>query len=480
MATISNKPNNPNKKPKMNDPLDDQLREEYDIDEQDEEEEIDIDANDPEFEELDQAAIITAETLPKGIPDVNSIIHHATIPQSGFTQLQIENAFSAHDIERLKLNPDNVTVPVALLLLFPDQFATLTKARKESRRKKILIHRGPLGEGEDMFDREKLVLVRVIDRVLPGDTLAIQTRMTHNYSECKNHDSEPPFHLPVVYEDDYFAIVNKPEGIVTFSHKHGGFGRQNVKSCLPWVLTPPEAGTISVMRRPSPVHRIDRGTSGLLICAKTKPAMVELGRMFRERKVKKSYTAIVNGDILEPKESSITSKVATDMGVCIGNDDTSNDSKEEASWQLIDEELEGQSAVTIWRAIRRWPLENARNGTVALVELKPKTGRYHQLRKHMALVSNCPLLGDKAYDGGGLARTLRDKGFYLCSNRVSLEHPYYNTPEGRKEWNAKKKTILGEIASGNGARITEEEQEDGTLLVLVHCEIDLPAKFSEF
>jgi 23S rRNA-/tRNA-specific pseudouridylate synthase len=122
----------------------------------------------------------------------------------------------------------------------------------------------------------------------PGDSLSIQTRMTHNYSECKNHHSEAPFQLPVVYEDDHFAIVNKPEGIVVFSHKGGDFGRNCVKSCLPWVLTPPKSGVMSVMRRPSPVHRIDRGTSGLLVCAKTKPAMVELSRMFKERKVKKT------------------------------------------------------------------------------------------------------------------------------------------------------------------------------------------------
>ena len=122
----------------------------------------------------------------------------------------------------------------------------------------------------------------------PGDTIAIQTRMSPNYSECRNHDSAPPFELPVVYEDDHFAIVNKPEGIVVFSHKNGGYGRNSVKACLPWVLTPPKAGLVNVMRRPCPVHRIDRGTSGLLVCAKTKPAMVELSRMFRERKVKKT------------------------------------------------------------------------------------------------------------------------------------------------------------------------------------------------
>ena len=48
----------------------------------------------------------------------------------------------------------------------------------------------------------------------PGDTLAVQTRMTHNYGESKKHDDEPPFYLPIVYEDDHFAVVNKPVRIL--------------------------------------------------------------------------------------------------------------------------------------------------------------------------------------------------------------------------------------------------------------------------
>eukprot|EP00580_Thalassiosira_gravida_P012710 CAMPEP_0201629822 /NCGR_PEP_ID=MMETSP0493-20130528/4350_1 /ASSEMBLY_ACC=CAM_ASM_000838 /TAXON_ID=420259 /ORGANISM="Thalassiosira gravida, Strain GMp14c1" /LENGTH=479 /DNA_ID=CAMNT_0048100879 /DNA_START=372 /DNA_END=1811 /DNA_ORIENTATION=+ len=422
---------------------------------------------------------IVDDLYPKGLPDSNSIIKHSTIPPSGFDQSQISSSFTPEDIERLKLSPDNVTVPIALMLLWPDQYGSQTKARKECRRRKILVHKGPLlevpGEGGGKkltFDRERLALVKVIDRVKPGETLAIQTRMTHNYSECKNHHKSAPFHLPIIYQDDHVAIVNKPEGFVVFSHKHGGFGRENVYSCLPWVLEPPKAGVVSVLRRPSPVHRIDRGTSGLLVVAKTKPAMVELGLAFKERRVKKTYTAIVNGDIKEPKETSISSDEAKKLGVCIGNE------RETTSWQLIEHALEEQSAVTIWRPLRRWPLENARNDTVSLVELKPKTGRYHQLRRHMAWVRGCPLLGDKSYDGGGLAKTLRNEGFYLCSNKVTLEHPFYHTrtPAGKKEWDLNKRKITKEMESLDGnSHITEEE--DGT--ILIHCEIDLPAKFGE-
>lgn len=91
-------------------------------------------------------------------------------------------------------------------------------------------------------------------------------------------------------------------------------------------------------------------------------------------------TAVVNGNILETKESSITPNDAKKLGVFVDDGGLANDS---TSWQIIDEDIEGQSAVTIWRTLHRMPLENARSNTVSLVELKPLTGRYHQLRRHM-------------------------------------------------------------------------------------------------
>ncbi|KAL3809243.1 hypothetical protein ACHAXA_007067, partial [Cyclostephanos tholiformis] len=413
---------------------------------------------------------ISIDDLPRGIPGgSHRIIESRAVPTGGFSISSMHDAFGIDDIDRLGLRPDDLTVPAALLLLFPDQFVTLTRARKECRRRRILIVRGNRVDHDDAAIRDDG------EGGGGGRRMRERTRMVHdNYSECRNHHDDAPFPLPVIYEDDHLAIVNKPEGIVVFSHKGGDFGRNSVKSCLPWVLTPPTSGVFSVMRRPCPVHRIDRGTSGLLVCAKTKPAMVELSRLFKERRVKKTYTAIVNGDIQEPAETSITSEQAKGLGVCTGIDAYDTNPRD-AHWQIIDKDLDDQSAVTIWRVVRKMRLENARNDTVSMVELKPKTGRYHQLRRHMAWVSQCPLLGDKLYDGGGLAKTLRDKGFYLCSNRVTLEHPFYNTPQGRSEWATKRQALLGVKGECNRVSITEE---DG--VILIHCEIDLPSKFQDF
>jgi 23S rRNA pseudouridine1911/1915/1917 synthase len=102
------------------------------------------------------------------------------------------------------------------------------------------------------------------------------------------HNKEPPFDLPVIYQDDHIAVVNKPEGVVVFGHKNGGYGRHTVKSALPYVLKPPKLGTLSVMWNPMPVHRLDRATSGLLVVAKTKAALVHLSNQFKERRIKKT------------------------------------------------------------------------------------------------------------------------------------------------------------------------------------------------
>jgi 23S rRNA-/tRNA-specific pseudouridylate synthase len=149
-----------------------------------------------------------------------------------------------------------------------------------------------------------------------------------------------------------------------------------VRAALPFAVTPPKVGTYATLRRPQPVHRLDKPTSGLMIVAKTKPAMVHLSLQFRDRKVKKTYVALVNGIPQEPMDTMISGEAAYDLGVDVvpNNDD---------QWQIIDHSLDEKSAVTIWRSVRYAKSLKAKEEYVTLVELKPKTGRYHQLRRHM-------------------------------------------------------------------------------------------------
>ena len=324
----------------------------------------------------------------------------------------------------------------------------------------MLIHRGPLPE-KGAFDLQSCVIGRVGDRVFPGDIIAKQVRMGTGCYPAMSY--KQPFEMPVVYEDDYFAIVNKPAGIVVYARKQGGYGTMTVRCCLPFVLTPPKIGTYSVLRRPQPVHRLDKPTSGLLLIAKTKPAMQNLCKQFADRQVQKTYTAIVNGIPFESHEGAITSlRASQDLRVDV-------DPNSEDLWQVIDVTLDEKEAITLWRSQRFTESLKASDKTLTTVELKPKTGRFHQLRRHMAWVCRTPLVGDDDYDGGGDAMALRDRGLFLCSNRVTLEHPYYNTEHGRTIWD----------------QMSDDERlETGLALVndkvMVMATIDLPNKFESF
>jgi 23S rRNA pseudouridine1911/1915/1917 synthase len=212
------------------------------------------------------------------------------------------------------------------------------------------------------------------------------------------------------------------------------------------------------------VHRLDKPTSGLLLISKTKPSMIDLSRQFKDRIIKKTYVAIVNGIPQEPKETSISSEGAFELGVDV---DPTSDEK----WQVIDRALDEKSAVTIWRALKYARSLKADDNCLTLVELKPKTGRYHQLRRHMAWVCERPIVGDSDYDGGGPAMQLRERGLFLCSNRVTLQHPFFNSEQGRP--------IFDDMS--------EEEKFAGGILwlsedgkVMVTAEIDIPSKFESF
>lgn len=411
---------------------------------------------------------------PKGTPKGFYIIKQYTVPSQGFQNLVTNTdgsegfGITQEEVDRLDIDGGNITLPLALILLDGEEYPSLSRARKSCRKGYIVIHRGPLKFNETTkaqeFDIEKCTRGRVGDRVFPGDVIGKQVRM-HGGFYPGFQSAKPAFDLPVVYEDDHFAIVNKPAGVVVYSQRKQNHGLMTVRAALPFVLKPPKRGTLAIIRRPASVHRLDKPTSGLLLVAKTKPAMVHLTRQFVERKVKKTYTAILNGIPSEPAVTSITGKEAEELNVDVDPED--ND-----KWQLIDHTLDEKSAVTVWKPLEYVKSLKAADGTVTLVELKPKTGRYHQLRRHMAWVKDCPIIGDTTYDGGGEAMSLRGRGLFLCSNKVTLEHPYYNSPEGRAEWDV----LPDDEKWANGTLSLSEDRS----IVEVHASIDLPNKFQSF
>ena len=179
--------------------------------------------------------------------------------------------------------------------------------------------------------------------------------------------------VSVLWEDDHCAVVIKPQGMPVFRTKESNTAAESVdrdmttSSCLqtalPYSLLPvSQDGKLQPLRRPQAVHRLDKGTGGLLLVAKTRPALINLTAQFSDRTVKKKYLAIVVGQLCETKS---------------GNLDESTDVMK----GLISESLSGQSAETYWHVEPGMHTMSSLYGWITTVQLEPSTGRTHQLRR---------------------------------------------------------------------------------------------------
>ncbi|HET7630103.1 MAG TPA: RluA family pseudouridine synthase [Candidatus Saccharimonadales bacterium] len=184
--------------------------------------------------------------------------------------------------------------------------------------------------------------------------------------------SEPDFSeesLPVIYEDDQVIVINKPTGILT--HAKGAVVEEfTVADFIKPRMTEPEDNN-----RPGIVHRLDRATSGVLIAGKDPDSKRYLQKQFSERKAKKTYLAIVKGQ-LKHQAAKIDLPIERNP-------------KAPATFRVGPN---GKSASTDYRVL-------SISGKYSLIELKPLTGRTHQLRVHLQYL-NAPILGDALYDGG--------------------------------------------------------------------------------
>ena len=172
--------------------------------------------------------------------------------------------------------------------------------------------------------------------------------------------------LPILYEDDDVIVVNKPSGLLT--HAKGGLSDEPTVA----EIIRPKTSFATDTDRPGIVHRLDRDTSGLLIVAKNPESAAHLQRQFAERTAKKTYVAITDG---KPKLN------AAKIDLPIGRNPSA------PSTFRIDPN--GKPAQTTYHVL-------AENDAQSLVELKPTTGRTHQLRVHLAHL-NAPILGDRVY-----------------------------------------------------------------------------------
>lgn len=182
--------------------------------------------------------------------------------------------------------------------------------------------------------------------------------------------------LEVLYEDDHLAVVYKPAGIVVSGNK-----KFTLENSLSFNLL--KSSGENALIRPEPVHRLDYPTSGCLLIGKTSEALLILNAMFEAKTIQKTYHAITVGAISEAGE--------------------------------ITAPIESKPSETHYKRLAQLP--SKKYGVLNLVALTPKTGRKHQLRKHLYSIGT-PIFGDKTYGNMG-----RGNGLFLHATSLQFAHP---------------------------------------------------------
>ncbi|MGB3626059.1 MAG: RluA family pseudouridine synthase [Henriciella sp.] len=196
----------------------------------------------------------------------------------------------------------------------------------------------------------------------------------------------------MIHEDDQILVFNKPSGLAV--QTAGGRGQS--LDFLLWAFAKSNG------KRPRLVHRIDSGTSGVLVVARTQPAAAFLSDQFAKRTLSKTYTALISGRLPDTNEGTAATplrKVPSDRG------------GREKMIAAKPGEKGAQSAQTHWRIL-------SRTESHALIEASPVTGRMHQIRAHMAELG-VPILGDRIYGAGKLSAAR----LMLHAARLDLRHP---------------------------------------------------------
>jgi 23S rRNA pseudouridine1911/1915/1917 synthase len=204
----------------------------------------------------------------------------------------------------------------------------------------------------------------------------------------------------VVHEDAEVIVIDKPAGLVV----HPGAGHADGTLVNGLLARFPELAAVGDPARPGIVHRLDAGTSGLLVVARTPPAYASLTAQLGERSVERAYDTLVAG------------RVENDEGVV---DAPIGRSTREPTRMAV--RADGRAARTRYLVVSRWTEPQA----VSRLECRLETGRTHQIRVHLAAIGH-PVVGDVRYGGGRSALPL-DRPF-LHAARLRFRHPGTGEP----------------------------------------------------
>jgi RluA family pseudouridine synthase len=185
--------------------------------------------------------------------------------------------------------------------------------------------------------------------------------------------------LDVLYEDSHMAAIHKPAGFSVSGNEY-----KTIYNSLPFNLE--KSSEPDALPWPTPVHRLDNQTSGILLIAKTKTAQIELGNQFENHTIQKKYCAIVIGKLLSNGQ--------------------------------INSPIEDKYAETDFEVVK--VVSSLKYDHLSLLNVYPKTGRTHQIRIHLSGIGH-PIFGDKLYVEEKMRH--RGKGLFLCACEISFLHP---------------------------------------------------------
>jgi 23S rRNA pseudouridine1911/1915/1917 synthase len=198
--------------------------------------------------------------------------------------------------------------------------------------------------------------------------------------EPKDHQYQPSIELNKLFEDDYLLIIDKPRGISV----HPGSGKHGETILDIFRYYYPQVEEIKETDRPGIVHRLDKDTSGVLLLAKDLITMKRLQKQFKRREVKKTYLALVHGQV-RYRNGTIDAPIGRSP-------------RHRTRYKVIEggssdpESVKAREAITEFSVIRQYQ-------DFSLVKLFPLTGRTHQIRVHLSYYGN-PILGDPIYGKG--------------------------------------------------------------------------------